>query len=254
MITGIRDFAKLIPSEDIRLYHAELFPAGYEYSAQEAAYLVYQSKTLSMGEKHEAWHWIINHMPDEVVQPLSPNYPAHPSFHQALKLFMDEQKYGRWMTDIKYQTLFDGMCFNFPLPFKKYDIVCCLECPHEPMLLEDAVPWLLQKDPKDRPRYLDSSDMHAICSQIIGGYLQRDIRPSILEIESYVKALAGEQRILGLLSLFEMKRISVHELLQGYRLILVEDEVQKTKDSLERLSWLSHTEYAQLLEEGFIDL
>lgn len=157
------------------------------------------------------------------------------------------------MTDNEYLTLFEGMFFNFPVPFQKYDIVYCLDSPQEPMLLEDVVPWRLQKDPNDRSRQPDSSEMHAICSEVIDGYIQGDIRPNILEIELYVKPLEGEQRILGLISLFFRKKISVYELLQGYRLILAEDMVQKTKDELERLCYISNEEYAQLLKEGFVD-
>ena len=50
-INSIRDFRHFILSEDIRLFHEELFPSGYAYSAQEAGYLVLQWRKI-LNELH----------------------------------------------------------------------------------------------------------------------------------------------------------------------------------------------------------
>ena len=55
------DFTSFINSKDIREYHKEI---GYEYNALEAAWLVSQCQSVTLKEKHEAWQWIIDNMPD----------------------------------------------------------------------------------------------------------------------------------------------------------------------------------------------
>ena len=55
------DFLYFINSKDIREYHKEI---GYQYNALEAAWLVSQCQRITLDEKHEAWQWIIDNMPD----------------------------------------------------------------------------------------------------------------------------------------------------------------------------------------------
>ncbi len=58
------DLYRFINSRDIREHHKEI---GYQYSALEAAWLVSQCQNLTLKEKHEAWQWIIDNMPDMKV-------------------------------------------------------------------------------------------------------------------------------------------------------------------------------------------
>ena len=89
-ISEMRDFRHFILSEDIRLFHEELFPTGYAYSAQEAGYLVWQCRTASMQEKYAAWQWIIDNMPDCEVISSNPGFEFFPSLHQKLRQLIEE--------------------------------------------------------------------------------------------------------------------------------------------------------------------
>ena len=55
------DITGFINSKDIRDYHREI---GYQYNALEAAWLVYQCDGVTLDQKHEAWKWIVDNMPD----------------------------------------------------------------------------------------------------------------------------------------------------------------------------------------------
>ncbi len=55
------DITDFINSRDIREYHRKI---GYEYDSLEAAWIVYQCHSKTLEEKHAAWRWIINNMPD----------------------------------------------------------------------------------------------------------------------------------------------------------------------------------------------
>ena len=59
------DFTKFINSKDIRDYHRKI---GYEYNSLEAAWLVSRCHSITLRERHEAWQWIIDNMPDLIVK------------------------------------------------------------------------------------------------------------------------------------------------------------------------------------------
>ena len=58
------DITNFINSRDIRDYHRQI---AYKYSALEAAWIVYCCRDISVKQKHEAWNWIIDNMPDCMV-------------------------------------------------------------------------------------------------------------------------------------------------------------------------------------------
>ena len=58
------DFSVFINSCDVRDYHRKI---GYKYNSTEAAWLVYMCDSITLSEKHRAWSWIINNMPDESI-------------------------------------------------------------------------------------------------------------------------------------------------------------------------------------------
>ncbi len=58
------DFTFFINSRDVRDYHRKI---DYKYSSLEAAWLVYMCDSIILSEKHSAWNWIINNMPDETI-------------------------------------------------------------------------------------------------------------------------------------------------------------------------------------------
>lgn len=97
------EFADFINSKDISEYHKKI---GYEYNSLEAAWLVSQCRRLTLKERHEAWQWIIDNMPDQIVKNGKERNPYFgKSLHKTLtsymmmqKLFINEFKYdsGDW--------------------------------------------------------------------------------------------------------------------------------------------------------------
>ncbi len=83
------DITSYINSKDIRDYHREI---GYKYNALEAAWIVYRNRGRSLEEKHVAWQWIIDNMPDMPIDcvRLYEEYQGS-SVHEAIKAYMDMQ-------------------------------------------------------------------------------------------------------------------------------------------------------------------
>ncbi len=82
------DISGFINSRDIRKYHRDI---GYEYNALEAAWLVSQCHCKTLKQKHEAWQWIIDNMPDMEVKDCGrwgSNFNDD-SIHKLLKEYMD---------------------------------------------------------------------------------------------------------------------------------------------------------------------
>ena len=78
------DIFRFINSRDIRKHLEDL---KYEFNTREAAWLVSQCSDATIHEKHEAWNWIINHMPDmEVNERINCKYRE--SLHDTLKKYM----------------------------------------------------------------------------------------------------------------------------------------------------------------------
>jgi hypothetical protein len=67
---------------------------GFVPNALESAWLVYQSKNLTIEEKHEAWLWIISNMPDCQI-PSSSHHPGKPSLKGYLRELIAKQKEAR---------------------------------------------------------------------------------------------------------------------------------------------------------------
>ena len=81
------DFYRFINSKDIRKYLQDL---NYKFNSQEASWLVNQCGDATLEEKHEAWNWIINNMPDmEVRERVNCKYRE--SLHDTLKKYMAMQ-------------------------------------------------------------------------------------------------------------------------------------------------------------------
>ena len=78
------DIYRFVNSKDIRKHLKDI---NYEFNALEAAWLVYQCKDATLEERHNAWTWIINNMPDMEVH--SSFHSMHKdSIHDALRAYM----------------------------------------------------------------------------------------------------------------------------------------------------------------------
>ena len=82
------DFTKFINSPDIREHHKKI---DYQYNALEAAWLVFQCNSISVSvqDKHEAWQWIIDNMPDFVIEKERCRYFEGKSLHGVLKDYIE---------------------------------------------------------------------------------------------------------------------------------------------------------------------
>ena len=104
------DITSFINSKDIREYHKQI---GYEYNSVEAAWLVSQCKSKTLEEKHEAWQWIIDNMPDMEVKDCGRwcGYFNEESVHKLLRDYMEmendfikkfKDSTGGWFYTYKY--------------------------------------------------------------------------------------------------------------------------------------------------------
>lgn len=85
------DITSFINSSDIRDYHHEI---GYQYNALEAAWLVYHCGHVTLAEKHAAWKWIIDTLPDTSLHDYSDcDYLSGKTVHQILAEYMDMQNF-----------------------------------------------------------------------------------------------------------------------------------------------------------------
>ena len=118
------DFTLFINSRDVRDHHRRI---GYEYNACEAAWLVYHSREALDRDRRAGWMWIIENMPDMKWDCVDEDHPlANASVHETLKELMETE-----CDEESLKELFEGMRFDFPVPFKEGDVVC-LTCDGQP--------------------------------------------------------------------------------------------------------------------------
>ena len=82
------DFTRFINSKDIMDYHRKI---GYEYNSLEAAWLVSQCYSITLKERHEAWQWIIDNMPDLNMKERM-RLTHDRTLHEYINAFMEMQK------------------------------------------------------------------------------------------------------------------------------------------------------------------
>ena len=83
------DITDFINSRDIRDYHRKI---GYRYNSVEAAWIVYWSRHATLAEKHAAWKWIIDTLPDVTLPDYSDyDYLDGKTVHQILAEYIDLQ-------------------------------------------------------------------------------------------------------------------------------------------------------------------
>lgn len=346
------DLTLFINSRDVRDHHRRI---GYEYNAAEAAWLVYQCQDANRRDRHEAWTWIVENMPDMKFDCLRKNNPYKgASVHETLKAYMElEDKFvgefkagGEWVYSyselskavdggysyldrsgvfsswdacVKYavsdadpeytrsivvyrdilndgknarrhgsieidlkgevlrvnrkcndstkdeeaylQMLFEDMWFEFPVPFKKGDLVYIIysRCTKTPIVLTGAVipPW------RDAEKYRamrrqsggDFTDMNiwgysmeaARCYSDEGesGYLgvYSEVWCNYMDVEYYRDELQGIYRALLPIQAWLKGELGddVCLMLAAYHRVLLEEELAQTvptaymKDQLKRI-------------------
>ena len=114
------DITGFINSKDIREHHRAI---GYEYNALEAAWLVSQCHHATLEEKHEAWRWIIENMPDcEIKNCGGRIFVDTDSIHKILSDYMEmEDDFIRKFKDASGGHLFFYRCWYRHLRYSD----CC---------------------------------------------------------------------------------------------------------------------------------
>lgn len=79
------DLYNYVNSRDIREH---LISINYQFNTMEASWLVYQSGKHTLEEKIDAWNWIIENLPDCVVQERT-NCIYRDSLHNTLKMYIN---------------------------------------------------------------------------------------------------------------------------------------------------------------------
>ncbi len=242
------DFTRFINSKDIAKHHKKI---GYEYTPLEAAWLVWQHNGL-LEEKIDAWRWIADNNPgymlDTNVRPWSKGQALSDVLNEYIDYREKEErakKEGKfWESNDSYEDFFEDMWFNFPIPFKKGDIVYLVksEFGNETgpiVFMDDA---LVGDNPQERARRLESrlgkggdySDMN------IGGYYMMqnsrkgylgcdyDVWWIYMNVAYYNKPLKDIDRCLKPISSFLKGRIDIALLVSGYHHILTQELTKTT--------------------------
>ena len=83
------DFTIFINSRDIKAFQREI--CHQVYDSLEAAWLVWQCDHVTLKEKHEAWEWIIENMPDQIIDKGKKGDLKGYSLHKVLQDYMNMQ-------------------------------------------------------------------------------------------------------------------------------------------------------------------
>lgn len=103
------DVCKFINSKSVARYLREI---KYDFSALEAAYIVWQSQYATLREKFEAWEDIIASMPDTEIKKRR-SYDRQPSLHSFLTKYIELTK-----QNINEFYRCDGAAYSYQLLFK----------------------------------------------------------------------------------------------------------------------------------------
>jgi len=306
------DFYSFINSKSISEYLREI---KYEFNSLEAAWLIYQCKSISLKEKHDAWRQFIQEMPDCKVEK-RPNCEPRDSLHGLIQeyILIIESQYElfgkqeanavyqyryycsgdpKWegdkdvyatidecwkdiddyreydieaveiskryigsnrtidvrykpdgtvmevdsnvLTDHEFDVIvmsFDGFWFDFPVPFKKGDILIDTTVigpktrysESGPIVMRGVTPWEIEhnKDRKEKG-YGDNSDM------IIWGYFQNEdgrvyheVTNNYMDFDYYGGPFDGVHRLLLALSNYLKDEIGLDMLLTAYRKVIMD--------------------------------
>ncbi|MCR5108796.1 MAG: hypothetical protein K6B28_11620 [Lachnospiraceae bacterium] len=236
------DILSFVNSKDIRNYLHEI---DYKCDSMQAAWLVYQSYDKTYEEKHKAWQWIIDNMPD-CEMPERRRCIARSSVHAYLKELMEfrdnhkkrilkgkapkpAKKMSADEWDL-YCDAFEGRWYCFPTPFKKGDIVCaCYDKPHNHNYVCSGAFVLdyisnSETDMEKRSVYGDVTDMNGYgWFSDYDGAVYKEAMHNYMDLEYCTDDLAGQERILIALSNTVKGELEVDLLLLSQRVLMMRD-------------------------------
>ena len=232
------DILEFINSKTIRDY---LYEIDYQCDSMQAAWLVYQSRYKTFEDKHEAWQWIIDNMPD-CEMPERRYSVSRPSLHEYLTELMDyRDKHKKRILKGKapknmsvseedlFKDAFESRWFLFPTPFHKGDIV--YDCNYDPHLRDYCTGTFVLnginndiKDAKKNFEQQDSSDMVAYgWFQEKNGTIYNEVMFNYMDLELFKGYLNGQERILIALSNYIKGKITEELLLHAQRVLIMHD-------------------------------
>lgn len=231
------DILNFINSKDIREY---LQGINYKCDSMQAAWLVYQSANKTMEEKHAAYHWIIENMPDCSMperrfaihrDSLHAFLQEHINFCETHKHEIDKDSFWGNLSDDEqdlYRDAFESRWFCFPTPFKKGDLVHRFwENPHRHRFCGGVfVLNGITNTEEDIKRCVraDESDMNAYgWYQTPDGQIYHEVMHNYMDLVKFTGELYGQERILIALSNFLQDKIGVELLLQAQRTLMMRD-------------------------------
>ena len=306
------DIYKYVNSTAIRKY---LKYISYDFTAEEAAWLIYQSDSASLKEKKNAWMQLIEEIPDcpmgnkynrrdsvhdfirEYIAALDKQYEefkkieegtvyqyrfyckndcawcedfagVYASFDECMKEIDEDRDLGievydirkryissNRMIDVRYRaddtvmdiypdhsgneesdTIgegFEGLWFDFPVPFEKGDILIRRPFPGPqylvsesgPFIMEGITPWEKERNKRRKEQgFGDNSDMNAWgYFQDEDGRIFHEVMFNYMDLEYYEGPFTRERRFLVALSNFVKGKIELELLLSAYRKIILDE-------------------------------
>lgn len=234
----------------------------YKFSAQEAAFVVWNS-AKPLEDKLAAWTEIIEAMPDCAVR-CRFDHVQYPSLRQFLKNYMelisrvgDNADEGTLSDeDCELYTAFEYMWFNIPTPFKKGDIVYSksvhIKC-LDKYVLFDMNNWsksdFIANGYTDKEYNLDKidtalkaratsgdyTDMSAHGYRIVAnGDIEEDFFCNYIDFEYFdADKLDGDERVLKPLSAYLKGNIDLELFLNSYKIIIEEERIAREKIALD---------------------
>jgi hypothetical protein len=133
---------------------------------------------------------------------------------------------------------FNGMWFDFPVPFEKGDVVVRFDegiypihrLEEGPFVLDDITPWYIARaDEKRRASYMegqngDETDMNAWGQfQDDDGRIYSEAMFNYMDLELYRGSFDGKRRLLKALSSYKKNQISLDLVLTTYRKVIIDE-------------------------------
>ena len=226
------DIYSFINSRDVAEHCRSI---NHQFSATEAALIVYRSEKHNLREKHDAYREIIASMPDTEVQRRF-NCPHYDSLHSVLRECLQcEHEYSGF-------EFFDGLWIEIPTPFVAGDIVVSSDYTESdesgfcngPFVLISICYWnATKKHLQNLRKRADITDMTAY-GYWLGevGCIYAECMHAYQDLEYYRGELDGYKRILTAVSNHTKGEISTDLLLNAYRYILDDEKLNTSKEFL----------------------
>lgn len=159
--------------------------------------------------------------------------------------------------ELKLETeSFEGMYFDIPIPFKKYDLVYDPYCSYiwgtRPFILMQTVPWYKKEKNYSNGTTSDVTDMlaYGYCYDSEKHFLC-NMDSYYLDMEYFGGKLTGEERLLAAHSAFGKKEIDEYTLMLLKDLYTSEAKVESLKRSLSFLNY-SADKNSRLMNETIL--